>query len=131
MIRVNAPLPARAQRGRMSRQGDWANHAHWDHSTVAPAAPSRGYVAAWHALLRRAHLPVHPGAPVALIVLGVLHCAVVVALFAKAGGGDRALLVAAAATGALALAPGIGLIATGAWDLARGRWRRRLRRGWH
>jgi len=103
-------------------RGDWHNHSHWDHSSAAPP-PSR---APWtdarlKHLLRRAHLPVHPIGSLALIVVGTAHCVLIARLFQGAFGSDRATFVAVAAIAAFALAPGVGLVLTGAWELTRKR----------
>jgi len=101
-------------------RGDWHNHSHWDHSGAAPPPPRAPWDdARLKHLLRRAHVPVHPAAPLMLIVLGAAHCVLVARLFEGAFGGDRATFVATAALATFALAPGIGLVLTGAWDLAR------------
>ena len=112
-------------------RGDWENHSHWDHAGSAlPPAHVPWNDARLKHLLRRAHLPRHPAAPLALIVLGTAHCLLVARLFEGAFGGDRATLVAASALAAFALLPGVGLVLTGAWDLARRplRWFARRRR---
>ena len=103
---------------------DWSNHAHWDHSS----AP----VPSWHwrnlrleRWLQRAGLALHPAEPLALIALGLIHCTMIAALFAGVGG-PRPLAVSGIALAAFAVAPGIGLLLTGAWQLTRPL-RRRLR----
>lgn len=113
----------------MSEPGRNWNHPHWDHGVPATVPVREPRHTPWlYALLDRAHLPHHPAAPLALVVLGVVHCYLVVRTFASIAGGDRALLVGASIIALLALAPGAGLIATGAWDLARGPLRFRLGR---
>ena len=99
-----------------SRRGH--NHAHWEHDAPveAPATQSAREVALHH-WMRRAHLPVHPLAPLGLIVLGIVHCALIASLWDEEVLLDRTLSVTAFAVLAFAMAPGIGLIATGAWTL--------------
>jgi hypothetical protein len=115
---------------------DWRNHAHWDHGAGEPA-PSRAdrFLAALEPRLRRAHLPRHPGSSLLLILAGAIHFLVVgralADLAGMAAGGGRALAVAAGTLLAVLVLPGLVLVWTGAWDLARGPLQyaaRRLRR---
>jgi hypothetical protein len=104
---------------------DWRNHAHWDHGAAAPA-PTRTdrFLAALAPRLRRAHLPRHPGSSLLLVAIGALHFYVVGRLLADlaamTGSTNPALQLAAWALLAVAVLPGFALVATGAWDLARG-----------
>jgi hypothetical protein len=103
---------------------DWKNHAHWDHGAERPAAPPPAWeTPALRRFLHRHHLPVHPGGPLALIVLGLGHCLLVGAVFATIEAAMPPLGFAALALLLFSLAPGIGLVVTGTWDLARRHWR--------
>lgn len=115
---------------------DWRNHAHWDHGAAEPA-PSRAdrFLAALEPRLRHAHLPRHPGSSLLLVLAGTIHFLVVGGALADlagmAAGGGRALAVVAWTLLAVLVLPGLALVLTGAWDLARGplryaaqRWRR-------
>lgn len=108
----------------MTDPGDpgWRNHPHWNHAATEPAATATDRLLAKLApRLRRAHLPRHPSASVALIIAGACHFLIVGGALADlvrmAVGGGGALLVAAVFLLAVLVVPGLLLVLTGVWDL--------------
>lgn len=104
---------------------DWRNHAHWDHGAAEPArSRTDRFLAALEPRLRRAHLPRHPGSSLLLVLAGTIHFLIVgralADLAGMAAGGGRALAVVAWFLLAVVVLPGLVLVWTGVWDLARG-----------
>lgn len=101
------------------------NHPHWDHSSLPPPLPARDPIGVQLSpLLRKAHLPGHPAASLALIAVGLGHLLLVSRPLADlidwASGGSRAFLVAATTFFVVLALPGLALVLIGARDLARG-----------
>lgn len=101
-----------------TESGSFRNHPHWDHAGNGPPPEPHWSSPSLERLLQRAHLPTHPAGPLVLIALGLGHCLLVTRVFDGAYFGGPAFFAYAAFLG-FALAPGLGLVATGAWDLAR------------
>ena len=109
---------------------DGYNHPHWDHSALPQAKPARWNSPRLRHALRRAHLPVHPLAPLVLIVLGIAWCLSVADLLVGSTGSRPLFLAIVAIVGPM-LMLGLGLVLTGAWDLVRGPLQRLLRHARH